>query len=193
MKKLRAVFCFCDPGRLGRHRVAVDKRRSLFANRPRPASACADSACGARASSGSDAQNQQPAVTFRAETNFVEVHAIVTDQKGAFVKDLEQGDFEIYEDGRLQSLTVFSMVDLGIERPFTPVNAAAPIEPDVRATTRTFDGRIYIFLLDDLHTYVTRTNNVRELVKRFIDQPRLGADDLAAVVFRAVARSRARS
>jgi VWFA-related protein len=126
--------------------------------------------------------NQQPSVTFRAETNFVEVHAIVTDQKGAFVKDLEQGDFEIYEDGRLQSPTVFSIVDLGIERPFTPVNAAAPIEPDVRATTRTFDGRIYIFLLDDLHTYVTRTNNVRELVKRFIDQY-LGADDLAAVVF----------
>ena len=126
--------------------------------------------------------NQQPAVTFRAETNFVEVHAIVTDQKGAFVKDLEQGDFEIYEDGRLQAPTVFSMVDLGIERPFTPVNAAGPIEPDVRATTRTFDGRIYIFLLDDLHTYVTRTNNVRELVKRFIDQY-LGTDDLAAVVF----------
>ena len=40
----------------------------------------------------------------------------------------------------------------------------------MRATTRTFDGRIYIFLLDDLHTNVTRTNNVRELVKRFIDE-----------------------
>ena len=31
-----------------------------------------------------------------------------------------QADFEIYEDGRLQSPTVFSMVDLAIERPFTP-------------------------------------------------------------------------
>ena len=126
--------------------------------------------------------NQQPSVTFRAETNFVEVHAIVTDEKGAFVKDLTQADFEVYEDGRLQAPTVFSMVDLAIERPFTPVNAGAPIEPDVRATTRTFDGRIYIFLLDDLHTYVTRTNNVRELVKRFIDQY-MATDDLAAVVF----------
>jgi VWFA-related protein len=126
--------------------------------------------------------DQQPSVTFRAETNFVEVHAIVTDQKGAFVKDLTQADFEVYEDGRLQSPTVFSMVDLAIERPFTPLNGNTPIEPDVRATTRTFDGRLYIFLLDDLHTYVTRTNNVRELVKRFIDQY-LGVDDLAAVVY----------
>ena len=125
---------------------------------------------------------QQPSVTFRAETNFVEVHAIVTDEKGAFVKDLTAEDFAIYEDGRLQAPTVFSMVDLPIEQPFTPVNAGVPIEPDVRATTRTFDGRIYIFLLDDLHTYVTRTTNVRELVKRFIDQY-LGTSDLAAVVF----------
>jgi len=125
---------------------------------------------------------QQPGVTFRAETNFVEVHAIVTDEKGAFVNDLTQEDFAIYEDGRLQAPTVFSRVDLPIERPFTPVNAGVPVEPDVRATTRTFDGRIYIFLLDDLHTYVTRTTNVRELVKRFIDQY-LGTGDLAAVVF----------
>ena len=128
------------------------------------------------------AQEQQPSVTFRAETNFVEVHAIVTDQKGNFIKDLTRADFEVYEDGRLQAPTVFSLVDLPIERPFTPVNAGAPIEPDVRATTRTFDGRIYIFVLDDLHTNVTRTNNVRELAKRFIDQY-LGTNDLAAIVF----------
>ncbi|MDQ5840117.1 MAG: hypothetical protein M3537_02970, partial [Chloroflexota bacterium] len=111
---------------------------------------------------------QQPAVTFRTETNFVEVHAIVTDQKGAFVKDLTRADFEIYEDGRLQAPTVFSLVDVPVERPFTPRNAAAPIEPDVRATSRTFDGRVYILLLDDLHTYVTRTNNVRDVAKKFV-------------------------
>ena len=63
---------------------------------------------------------QQPAVTFRTETNFVEVHAIVTDQKGAFVRDLTRDDFEIYEDGRLQAPTVFSLVDVPVERPFVP-------------------------------------------------------------------------
>jgi VWFA-related protein len=132
------------------------------------------------ASTGAAAQ--QPPVTFRAETNFVEVHAIVTDEKGAFVKDLTAADFEVLEDGRPQAPVVFSMIDLPIEPPFTPVNAAAPIEPDVRATTRTFDGRIYVFLMDDLHTYVTRTQNVRELAKKFIDQY-LGTNDLAAVVY----------
>ena len=54
--------------------------------------------------------------------------------------------------------------------------------PDVRATTRTFDGRIYVFLLDDLHTAFTRTQAVRDAAKRFIQQ-NLGVNDLAAVVY----------
>jgi VWFA-related protein len=125
---------------------------------------------------------QEPAVTFRTETNFVEVHAIVTDEDGAFVRGLTSDDFEIYEDGRLQAPAVFSLIDVPVVRPFVPRNADAPIEPDVRATTRTFDGRLYILLLDDLHTYVTRTNGVRDVAKRFVDQY-LGVDDLAAVIF----------
>ena len=125
---------------------------------------------------------QQPAVTFRAEIDFVEVHAIVTDQQGAFAKDLTLDDFEIYEDGQLQSTTVFSLVDVPIERPFTPWNAEAPIEPDVRATTRTFDGRLYILLLDDLHTHFTRTTYVRDVARRFVEEY-LGANDMAAVVY----------
>jgi VWFA-related protein len=64
------------------------------------------------------------------------------------------------------SPTVFSLVDLPIEPPFAPVNASGPIEPDVRATTRTFDGRIYVLLLDDLHTNVTRTQHVRDVANQ---------------------------
>ena len=125
---------------------------------------------------------QQPSVTFRTDINFVEVHAIVTNQEGEFVKDLTADDFEIYEDGRPQAPAVFSLVDVPIERPFTPRNADAPIEPDVRATTRTFDGRIYILLLDDLHTLLTRTQDVRRVARGFIEEY-LGANDLAAVLF----------
>lgn len=126
--------------------------------------------------------DQQPTVTFRTEVNFVEVHAIVTDEKGAFVKGLTADDFEIYEDGRLQKPAVFSLIDLPVERPFTPLNAAEPIEPDVRETTRTFEGRIYVILLDDLHTVFTRSAQVRTTAKQFIQQY-LGANDVAAVVY----------
>jgi VWFA-related protein len=126
--------------------------------------------------------SQQPAVTFRTETNFVEVHAIVTDERGAFVSDLTLDDFEVYEGGRLQAPTVFSLVDVPVERPPALVDGTVLIEPDVRATTRSFDGRVYILLLDDLHTNVARTNNVRDVAKKFVAEY-LGTGDLAAVLF----------
>jgi VWFA-related protein len=138
--------------------------------------------CAALGAAQQTRSGRQPSVTFSAETNFVEVHAIVTDEAGAFVRNLTKDDFEILEDGKLQTPAAFSLIDLPIERPFTPVGATEPIESDVRATTRTFDGRIYVFLLDDLHTAFTRTQAVRDAAKRFIQQY-LGMHDLAAVVY----------
>lgn len=124
----------------------------------------------------------QPQVTFSAEVNVVEVHAIVTDRTGAFVKGLTADDFEILEDGRPQTLSTFGLVDLPVGRPSTMSGAAEAVESDVRATTHTFDGRIYVFLLDDLHTDVTRSLLVREMTRQFIQQY-LGDNDLAAVVY----------
>jgi VWFA-related protein len=124
----------------------------------------------------------QPAVTFRAETNFVEVHAIVTDKSGAFVRDLTANDFEIYEDGRLQKTAVFSTVDLPIERPTIVAVSGEAVEPDIRTASRAFGGRIYIFLLDDLHTASTRSQLVRDTARQFIERY-FGAGDLAAVVY----------
>ncbi|MGH9146879.1 MAG: VWA domain-containing protein, partial [Vicinamibacterales bacterium] len=125
---------------------------------------------------------QQPATTFRTEVNFVEVHAIVTDENGAFVRNLSSDDFEILEDGRPQKPSVFYLVDLPIERPFMPADATEPIEPDVRVTARSFDGRIYVLLLDDLHTVTSRSLVVKDAAKRFVRQY-LGVNDLAAVVY----------
>jgi len=121
-------------------------------------------------------------VTFRAEINFVEVHAIVTDRNGAFVRDLTADDFEIYEDGRLQKPAAFSMIDLPIERSATVTSGGEVVEPDIRVASRTFAGRIYLFLLDDLHTSVTRGQLVKDTARRFVERY-LGADDLAAVVY----------
>ena len=66
--------------------------------------------CEAIGASQQPATALQPSVTFRAETNFVEVHAIVTDETGAFVRNLTRDDFEILEDGRLQTPAAFSLI-----------------------------------------------------------------------------------
>src|SRR5688572_1759538 len=92
---------------------------------------------------GAAGDAQQPSTaqpsTFRSNVNIVEVHAVVTDERGNFIKDLSRDDFEIYEDGKLQSPSVFALVDVPVEPPLTAANTAEPLEPDVRATSRSFD------------------------------------------------------
>src|SRR5262245_54382421 len=56
-------------------------------------------------------------LTFRSIANYVEVDAIVTDQAGAPVANLEAGDFEITEDGKPQALQVCTFVNIPVEKP----------------------------------------------------------------------------
>ena len=132
-------------------------------------------------SDASNAGQPTPLVTFRADANFVEVHAVVTDERGVFVQDLTQEDFEIYEEGEAKTPSAFALVDLPVAPRFTPAHQTDPVESDVRATTGRFEGRLYLLVLDDLHTLFARTVQVRDAARRFVER-HMGADDLAAVV-----------
>ena len=112
---------------------------------------------------------------------YVEVDAVVTDRDGQFVRGLTKDDFQIFEDGKPQPISTFSIVDIPVERLQRPLYAPAPIEPDVKSNERPFDGRVYVMVVDDLHTYFGRTPRVRAAAREFIQQ-HLGANDLMAVV-----------
>ena len=126
-------------------------------------------------------QQQAPPVIFRSEVNYVEVDATVTDAQGTPVPDLTQADFDLLEDGKPQKIASFSRVDLPLERPERPLFAGKAIEPDV-ATNRAIEGRIWLIVLDDLHTDVARTPRVKTTARRFIDEA-IGVNDVAAVVY----------
>jgi VWFA-related protein len=126
-------------------------------------------------------QSPQPAVTFRVEVNYVEVDAIVTDAQGRVVSNLTAPDFEVLEDGKPQKITSFSLVNIPIERAERPIFTTAPIEADVQTNAHA-EGRIYLIVLDDVHTDFTRTPRVKASMKRFLEQ-NFGTNDLAAVVF----------
>src|SRR5688572_22347490 len=123
----------------------------------------------------------QPPVTFRVEVNYVEVDAFVTDGQGSPVTDLTASDFEVFEDGKPQKVSAFSLVNIPIERAERPLFAGKPIEPDVQ-TNEHLEGRIYLLVLDDIHTDFTRSPRVKTAARRFIEQ-NFGTNDLAAVVY----------
>ncbi len=123
----------------------------------------------------------QAPLTFKVEVNYVEIDLTVTDAQGTPVRDLTREDVEVLEEGRPQTVTVFSRVDIPVERPDPPLFRASAIEPDVRSNRREFDGRVFVLLLDDLHTGFTRTGRVRAAATQFVERY-IGANDLVAVV-----------
>jgi VWFA-related protein len=126
-------------------------------------------------------QVEPPPVIFRVEVDYVEADAYVTDAQGNPVNDLKLEDFEVLEDGRPQKVTSFSLVNIPVERAERPLFATQPVEQDVQ-TNANIEGRIYLIVLDDLHTQFTQTPRVKAAMRRFFER-NFGTNDLAAIVF----------
>jgi len=121
--------------------------------------ACRDEQAGPKPRGAPPAQQpQQP--TFRVQVDYVEVDVVVTDRQGNLVRDLKKEDFQVFEDGKAQTINTFTHVDIPIERADTTLVDPRPLEPDVRTNERPFDGRVYVMVIDDLHTRFGRTQRV---------------------------------
>ena len=138
-------------------------------------------AAGSALSAGQAGKPSTDAPTFKVQVDYVEVDTVVTDRNGTMVRDLRKEDFQVFEDGKPQSISAFSLVDIPIERYERPLFASQPIEPDTSTNARPFDGRMYVAVIDDLHVYTGHTAQVKNAARQFIER-RLGANDLMAVV-----------
>lgn len=130
--------------------------------------------------------SQAPAATFRSGVNYVELDASVTDEHDRFVADLTASDLQVLEDGKPRAISAFSLVDLSIRGTRTAAASAddrrvVPALPDSVSNEDVAPGRLYVIVMDDLHTSPALTTRARELARRFIEGY-LGPDDLAAVL-----------
>jgi VWFA-related protein len=124
---------------------------------------------------------QRQAPSFRVEVNYVEIDATVTDAQGNFVRGLTEADFELIEEGEVQKISAFTMVDLPVVRVDPPLFRGTPVEPDVRSNVGEFDGRVMLIVLDDQQTDFRRTHLVRAAARQFVRRF-VAANDLVAVV-----------
>src|SRR5215471_12128184 len=91
------------------------------------------------------AQDDRP--VFRGGVQLIDVDAVVTDRDGNAVRDLTRDDFEIFDEGRLQIVRAFALVDLPFVTRPNQESPAPEVEPDVTANAEA-QGRLYIILLD---------------------------------------------
>src|SRR5215831_18422410 len=141
---------------------------------------------GAVFSAGQNPAPAQPSAgpqtpTFRVNVDYVEVDVLVTDSQGNYVRELKKEDFQVFEDGKAQTIANFVPIDIPVERGEQPLFATQPVDPDVRGNEQPFNGRVYVMVLDSAHTLPQNTNLMRNAAKKFISE-KLGTNDLMAVV-----------
>jgi VWFA-related protein len=117
----------------------------------------------------------------RISTNLVQVDAVVT-KDGKVVRDLTADDFEIYEDGRKQTITNFafiSNVPNNAAQPATKekTSAAVPVSPLKRDDPR----RTIALVVDDLGLSAESMGSVRKQLRKFIAEE-LQPNDLVAII-----------
>ena len=119
--------------------------------------------------------------TFRATVDLVEVTVSVTDEDGNAVRDLTADDVDVYEDGEVQPILTFGHVDVPQERFETSASRPTSARSDVASNAqRAREGRVYLLLLDDLHTNPLRSAEAQAIGRQFIEH-NLFANDLMAV------------
>jgi len=121
----------------------------------------------------------------RISITLVQVDAVVTDRQRRQVTDLKPSDFEVFEDGRRQTITNFSYIETRqdpLAPPGTearskvpqPIGPAARLRPDqVRRTVA--------LVVDDLGLSLESTFMVRDALKKFVDQ-QMEPGDLVAII-----------
>jgi VWFA-related protein len=126
-------------------------------------------------------QTQKPPV-FRAGINVVRVDVIVSDKTGGPVTTLTAADFEVYEDGKPQTVNFFKLINSdGNVAP--GANPARPIrsEYDQESEAARDDVRLFVIFLDDYHVRKGNSMRVRETLAEFV-RTQLGPLDMVAVM-----------
>jgi VWFA-related protein len=121
---------------------------------------------------------EQPA-TFRTGVNLVMVPVVVRDKQGRAVGGLQQEDFQLFDKGKPQIVTRFSVEKSGVV-----IKATNPSTRKVedKAPTPVPPGtpdRFVAYLFDDLHSQFADLARVRDAAARHVDT--LGATDRAAI------------
>src|SRR5438876_3749891 len=113
------------------------------------------------------ATQQRP--TFRVQVDLVTNDIVVRDEKGNFIPDLKQDEFEVYEDGVKQDIASMTVVTGGrvtnLLAPPPPPPPEGIILPPSKPVNDA-SGRIFLFFVDDLHMDFHNTGRIRDLFKK---------------------------
>ncbi len=126
-----------------------------------------------------DSTQEQP--VFRGGINFVRVDVIATDRQGNPVTDLVHDDFEVFEDGKPQTVETFRLVKIDSTAPEYTSRAIRTRDDEERAAADQ-NARIFVFFLDDYNVRLGSSMAARKPIADFV-RTQLAPGDLVAVMY----------
>ncbi len=118
--------------------------------------------------------------TFKLGVNDIDVDVVVTDAQGHAVRGLTKDDFRVFEDGKPQDISAFSAVEIPVG-PKQPSDVKATPPSDVVSNAQPFDGRLYVMVIDDLHTQPGEAPRLKAVAQQFVRED-FGSTDLMMVM-----------
>jgi VWFA-related protein len=124
---------------------------------------------------------QDSGTTFHLRVNLVQVHVVVRDNKGKPVENLRKEDFLLYDQGKLQPITTFSVETQQTRRAKAETAAKTQVEEGDTGNGAdiVLPDRFVALVFDDTHLEMSDIVNVKTQVDKFIDS--LPATDRIAI------------
>jgi VWFA-related protein len=117
----------------------------------------------------------EPTFKLQAERNLVMVRVVVRDAKGAIVENLRKEDFQLFDHGKLQTISHFSIEKPALKATQPPpqksAEKAAPAEPettDETAMPTTAARRFVALYYDDVNTPFENLVQARDAADHFL-------------------------
>ena len=124
--------------------------------------------------------------SIKISTTLIQVDVTVTDKDGKVVTDLKPEDFEVYENGKKQTITNFSFVSVEkpaektVQQPVIKTDKTTIPIPPVRLKAEQV-RRTYALVVDDLGLNAGSIAAVKQSLRKFINE-QMQDGDLVAVL-----------
>jgi VWFA-related protein len=133
-------------------------------------------ACASLALGGDEAPSKAQMIP-DVETTLLRVEVVVLDKDGRPVKGLTADDFQVFEDGRLQTISHFQPAFDGS----APTLPAAADDETGAAAAPAPPPRHIVLAIDDLHLSSNGLSGCKEALKRFLTQEVSDEDEVALI------------
>jgi VWFA-related protein len=119
-----------------------------------------------------EVSSHEAPVTFSSRVNLISVPVVVRDKEGRAVGNLQKEDFQVFDKGKLQTITKFSIdkSNSSVEIPAGAANATRANSPAPLPPLAVLPESYVAYLVDDVHLDRGDLLNTRQAMHRHLDE-----------------------